>query len=252
MGTAAAFFSLLLGLFIQTVFYEVASTIPSVIRQDAHISLPLCRSFPDLYGCDAWVGKWTGLEIWEISHQVGIFSGLFLNLILVLMFSMQGIIRGRSKSSLPGLLTGIIDWGTTLILALIVGVPMTFSTLTGIFGIVLLWLVPFGGFVGGVLGRKQLTRLRSQKGVTFIPREGNEHFAELGEGLSRRELEVLALAASGSKNDEIAQVLYISKATVKTHLQHIYEKLGVTNRTAAVTKAMAQGWLLREDEISSD
>jgi ATP/maltotriose-dependent transcriptional regulator MalT len=75
---------------------------------------------------------------------------------------------------------------------------------------------------------------------------------EIEEVLSRRELEVLALAASGCKNDEIAKLLYISKATVKTHLQHIYNKLGVTNRTAAVTKALTQGWLIREDEVISD
>jgi LuxR family maltose regulon positive regulatory protein len=57
------------------------------------------------------------------------------------------------------------------------------------------------------------------------------------EPLSERELEVLRLVAAGLSNREIAEALYISVNTAKTHLQRIYAKLVVSSRTAAATKA---------------
>jgi DNA-binding NarL/FixJ family response regulator len=63
------------------------------------------------------------------------------------------------------------------------------------------------------------------------------------EVLSQRELEVLSLVAGGSGNRETAARLFISEATVKTHLLHIYAKLGVTDRAAAVAEAFNRGLL---------
>lgn len=63
------------------------------------------------------------------------------------------------------------------------------------------------------------------------------------EQLSGREIEVLTLVAEGHSNKEIAKQLHISTATVKTHLIHIYGKLGVSDRTAAVTTALEKGIL---------
>jgi DNA-binding NarL/FixJ family response regulator len=61
--------------------------------------------------------------------------------------------------------------------------------------------------------------------------------------LSAREIEVLTLVAKGTGNKIIAKDLRISEATVKTHLLHIFAKLGVDDRTAAVTVAMERGML---------
>jgi DNA-binding NarL/FixJ family response regulator len=63
------------------------------------------------------------------------------------------------------------------------------------------------------------------------------------EPLSARELEVLELVAAGNTNREAAARLFISEATVKTHLLHIYEKLGVSDRAAAVAEAFNRGLL---------
>ncbi|MDF3291772.1 response regulator [Streptomyces silvisoli] len=63
------------------------------------------------------------------------------------------------------------------------------------------------------------------------------------EPLSPREIEVLGLVAAGSTNRESAARLFISEATVKTHLLHIYAKLGVKDRAAAVAVAYAKGLL---------
>lgn len=59
--------------------------------------------------------------------------------------------------------------------------------------------------------------------------------------LSSRETEVLQLVADGEPNTNIAKFLHISNATVKTHLVHIYSKLGVSSRTAAVASAREAG-----------
>jgi DNA-binding NarL/FixJ family response regulator len=59
--------------------------------------------------------------------------------------------------------------------------------------------------------------------------------------LSPREAEVLKLVAAGQSNPTIAATLFLSEATVKTHLVHTFEKLGVSDRTRAVTKAMELG-----------
>jgi DNA-binding NarL/FixJ family response regulator len=61
------------------------------------------------------------------------------------------------------------------------------------------------------------------------------------ENLSAREIEVLQLVAKGASNEEIGKSLHISTATVKTHLIHIYGKLGVDDRTVAVTTALEKG-----------
>lgn len=63
------------------------------------------------------------------------------------------------------------------------------------------------------------------------------------ETLSRREIEVLTEVADGKSNKETSKALFISEATVKTHLIHIFSKLGVDDRTAAVTVALERGIL---------
>lgn len=63
----------------------------------------------------------------------------------------------------------------------------------------------------------------------------------LVERLSKREMEVLRLLPSGLSNEDMAKQLFVSLATVKTHLRHIYAKLEVKNRTSAVERARQLG-----------
>lgn len=67
--------------------------------------------------------------------------------------------------------------------------------------------------------------------------------APAGPTLSPRELEVLQLVAQGGSNPAIGRALFLSETTVKTHLGHVFEKLGVNDRTRAVTRAMELGLL---------
>ena len=61
--------------------------------------------------------------------------------------------------------------------------------------------------------------------------------------LSSREIQVLELVAAGHSNTDVAEELFISETTVKSHLAHIFSKLNVSSRTAAVSAARQQGIL---------
>lgn len=70
-----------------------------------------------------------------------------------------------------------------------------------------------------------------------------EATVDIGTSLTRKELEVLVRLAEGRSNREIGEVLFVTPATVKTHLAHIYAKLGVAGRQQAMERAMALGLL---------
>ena len=63
------------------------------------------------------------------------------------------------------------------------------------------------------------------------------HAGVLVEPLSARELDVLRLLTEGRSNSEIARDLFVEQSTVKTHLIHLYRKLGVGSRTQAINRA---------------
>ncbi|MGW4567929.1 response regulator [Streptomyces sp. NPDC004561] len=85
-------------------------------------------------------------------------------------------------------------------------------------------------------GRTVLSPAVASRLVQAVRSPGNEP-------LSAREREVLALVARGTSNREIARELFISEATVKTHLTHLYAKLGVNDRAAAVAVGYDRGIL---------
>ena len=68
------------------------------------------------------------------------------------------------------------------------------------------------------------------------------------EELTPRELEVLPLLAQGKSNPQIAKELVISRATAKVHVRHIIDKLGVSDRTQAVVRAIELGFVVPETE----
>jgi two-component system nitrate/nitrite response regulator NarL len=78
---------------------------------------------------------------------------------------------------------------------------------------------------------------------TGLARELRRRDALTRPRLSPRELEILSLAAQGKATAEIAAALHLSAATVKTHLQKIYDRLGVGDRTSAVVVALRRGLL---------
>ena len=76
----------------------------------------------------------------------------------------------------------------------------------------------------------------------LVSGEGGDEDVEAST-LTAREREVLTLLSSGQSNREIASALFVSLPTVKTHLAHIYAKLGAKNRNDALGRAVALGLL---------
>jgi DNA-binding NarL/FixJ family response regulator len=81
------------------------------------------------------------------------------------------------------------------------------------------------------------------KGKKRIPAEVAAHLAEYfgDDDLTEREIDVLRQVASGNRNREIGERLFISEETVKVHIKHIMEKLGASDRTQAVAIAVRRG-----------
>ena len=94
---------------------------------------------------------------------------------------------------------------------------------------------------GGSIIQPQLARRLLRR---FKPPPAADAATEAAAGtrsLSPREREILKLLARGLSNADVARALSVSRATVRTHLEHIYEKLEVSNRTEAVTEGIRQG-----------
>lgn len=95
------------------------------------------------------------------------------------------------------------------------------------------------------LARRLLKHFRvgETPAAASAPEAGGAPVAEEPEGkkLSARETEILQLIAKGVSNSEAAKMLSLSKATIRTHLEHIYRKLEVTNRVEAVTEGLRKG-----------
>jgi DNA-binding NarL/FixJ family response regulator len=88
----------------------------------------------------------------------------------------------------------------------------------------------------------QAVRNAASGGMALAPRVAEKLTQRLTNSskntLSSREIEVLELASQGHPNKAIAEKLFITEATVKSHFVHIFSKLGVVDRTAAVTEAV--------------
>jgi DNA-binding NarL/FixJ family response regulator len=101
-----------------------------------------------------------------------------------------------------------------------------------------------GYLLKGMFGEELLDAIRAvHAGKTRIPPVVAERLAGRmgGQELTARELEVLGLIVRGQSNKEIGGSLSISEATVKTHINSILSKMGVTDRTQAATTAIQRG-----------
>jgi two-component system, NarL family, response regulator LiaR len=90
----------------------------------------------------------------------------------------------------------------------------------------------------------KITEIRRRNAEVAEPAETAEAAGLSGlSGISQRELEVLCLIAEGRSNQEIADQLFLSLNTIKTHTSNLFSKLGVKRRTQAVQKAKELGIL---------
>ncbi|MEP6735394.1 MAG: LuxR C-terminal-related transcriptional regulator [Chryseolinea sp.] len=100
-------------------------------------------------------------------------------------------------------------------------------------GIVALLFVVLGVWVGSRLTQRKTAVVQTSSALSFKVDE--ERLRQVG--LSRREFEVLELMSMGNSNNEIAEKLFVSTNTVKSHAANLFLKLDVKRRTQAVRKA---------------
>jgi len=81
--------------------------------------------------------------------------------------------------------------------------------------------------------------LRRRLSEALRTQDGNDDESNVYAELTAREREIIELVAEGKTNAQIAAQLWVAPSTVKKHLEHVYEKLGVGRRTAAATLARA-------------
>lgn len=86
-----------------------------------------------------------------------------------------------------------------------------------------------------------MTHVTTTEGADEDSESGDPNETLLLDKLTRREQEVLQLIASGMNNREISEALYITEKTVKTHVSHLLDKLGVADRTQAAIYALKHG-----------
>lgn len=92
-------------------------------------------------------------------------------------------------------------------------------------------------------GKSAIDQAIAQKIITYVTHQKDEQPVE---GLSDREMEVLVAVAKGYTNKAIAAQLGISDRTVQGHIAHIFTKIGVSNRTEAVMRAISLGWISQD------
>lgn len=94
---------------------------------------------------------------------------------------------------------------------------------------------------GTYFGKQVKEALLNKVTMNVSENDTQEEFSDLIEPLTDREIDVLKSIGQGLGNSEIAEKLYISKNTVKTHVSHIFQKLNVNSRTEAAFYAMQKG-----------
>ena len=154
----------------------------------------------------------------------------------------------------PGLLATLLSSIVAVLfyvppyLALTVGAPLDLVQL-GLFVVEGLVAATAGGLVREALLREDDVERSERRFARFVRRaevlRGRREVetGPLVEELTEREREVAGLLALGLGNEEIAATLFVSRNTVKTHLKHIYDKLGARSRTEAVARCIELGLL---------
>jgi signal transduction histidine kinase len=106
-GVSAPILSYLVALVVSGLFSLVAHSIPSLYKQDQHVTLWLCELAPDIHGCKPWVGLFTSKEILGLSTAVADWSGPLVNLLLTFGAAAWATRRGNQPTVRHGAVAGL-------------------------------------------------------------------------------------------------------------------------------------------------
>jgi two-component system, NarL family, response regulator LiaR len=126
-----------------------------------------------------------------------------------------------------GLLISVLKWTEYRFLVIEHSIEIYGGLIAATFAVLGIWL---GLKLTGTRQRIVVKEVPVPAGEPFVPDEKKREDL----GITRRELEILELIAQGMSNREIAEKLYVSENTVKTHSSRVFDKLGAKRRTQAV------------------
>ena len=156
-GLAVPLASLILARLSGSACSGLSRSIPGLYQQDWHVTLPLCESFPDLYGCEPGVGLLTGRQIADLCDQVAGWTGPLLGVVLAFGAALWVTRRVGLATVLPGLGVGLIAaLGGAIILALHDMAVGLSGDVQGVWNLGMLFLTLGAGWLGGVVGRATL------------------------------------------------------------------------------------------------
>jgi hypothetical protein len=156
-GIAIPLLSLALARLVAATCSGLAHSIPSVYKQDWHVTLALCRSFPDLFGCEPGVGLFSGQEIVDLCDGVGAWAGPLFGLLLTTGVAIWITHRGGVATTLPGVGLGLISALAGSIVLVLYDQKVGLSGgAQGLWNLAVLFLVLGGGWLGGLVGRATL------------------------------------------------------------------------------------------------
>jgi signal transduction histidine kinase len=156
-GLAVPLASLILARLSGSACSSLSRTIPGLYQQDWHVTLPLCKSFPDLFGCEPGVGLLTGHQIADLCGQVAGWMGPLLNVVLAFGAALWVTRRAGLATALPGVGVGLISaLGGAIILALHEMEVGLLGGVQGVWNLGMLLLTVGAGWLGGVAGRATL------------------------------------------------------------------------------------------------
>ena len=196
-GIAVPLLSLALARLMAAACSGLAYAIPSVYRQDWHVTLALCRSFPHMYGCEPGVGLFTGQEIVDLCDSAGAWAGPLFRLLLATGAAIWITHRGGVATALPGLGLGLISAlaGSILLVLFDQRVGPSGGT-QGLWNLLMLFLIVGGGWLGGVLGCAALAgraALRQASRAISVASDAQGLVSAVGEHLAGPEVSHVSL-----------------------------------------------------------
>ncbi len=153
-GLVVPLVSLILARLSGSACSGLSLSLPGLYQQDWHVTLPLCRLLPDLFGCEPGVGLLTGRQIAGLCGQVAAWMGPLLNVLLAFGAALWVTRRVGLATALPGVGVGLVSaLAGAIILALHQMEVGLFGGLQGVWNLGMLCLTLGAGGLGGVVGR---------------------------------------------------------------------------------------------------
>jgi signal transduction histidine kinase len=156
-GMAVPLASLILARLSGSACSGLSRSFPGLYQQDWHVTLPLCESFPDLYGCEPGVGLLTGQQIADLCGQAAGWMGPLASVVLAFGAALWVTRRAGLTTAVPGVGVGLISaLGGAIILALHEMEVGLSGGVQGVWNLGMLFLTVGAGWLGGVAGRATL------------------------------------------------------------------------------------------------